>query len=176
MLKKHLYRYKGKEEISPAGSQKSIFQQGFKTIYANPVPVAAGAGMGVEIVKDVLNNIYKAIEDLINIHDKDITLQFGFAAVRFYQKNLQVAFAEYLKKETKSEKFESTMRRMTSPVATMWRTNTSKMFQSSALGTIIKKPNAAVTDALAQKTMALKMMSTDMSSSAAFAQQKFTRK
>lgn len=24
-LKKHLYRYKGKEEISPAGSQKSIF-------------------------------------------------------------------------------------------------------------------------------------------------------
>ena len=67
------------------------------------------------------------------------------------------------------------MRRMTSPVATMWRTNTSKMFQSSALGTMIKKPNAAVTDALAQKTMALKMMSTDMSSSAAFAQQKFRK-
>lgn len=50
----------------------------------------------------------------------------------------------------------------------MWRTNTDKMFQRSALGTMIKKPNAAVTDALAQKTQALKLMSMDMASSTAF--------
>ena len=81
VLKKHLYRYKGKEEISPAGSQKSIFQQGFKTIYANPVPVASACQMGVDVVRGVLDIIYKAIEDLINIHDKDIQLQFGFCVV-----------------------------------------------------------------------------------------------
>ena len=65
------------------------------------------------------------------------------------------------------------MKRMTSPVASMWRTNTNNMFQKSALGTLIKKPNPAVTEALAQKTQALKLMSMDMSSSAAFNQKKF---
>ncbi len=132
--------------------------------------------MGTEIVKQVLESIYKAIEDLIAVHDKDITLQFGFGAVQFYQKNLKVRFADYLSKEVSNEKFENTMKRMTSPVSTMWKTNTSKMFQTSSLGTMIKKPNAAVTDALAQKTAALKMMSMDMSSSAAFTAQKYQRK
>lgn len=145
VLKQYLSRYKGKEEISPAGSQKSIFQQGFKMIFANPVPIASACQMGVPVVRDTLNIIYKAIEDLINIHDKDITLQFGFAAIQFYQKNLRVAFAPYLSKEVSNATFETTMKRMKSPVADMWRTSTSKMFQTSALGTMIKKPNAAVT-------------------------------
>lgn len=57
----------------------------------------------------------------------------------------------------------------------MWRTNTTSMFQQSALGTMIKKPNAAVTNALAQKTQALKLMSMDMSSSTAFNDNKFRR-
>lgn len=39
---------------------------------------------------------------------------------------------------------------------------------------MIKKPNAAVTDALARKTEALKLMSKDMSSSTAFNQKKFS--
>ena len=51
VLKKYLNRYKGKEEISPAGSQKSIFQQGFKMIYANPVPIANACQMGVDVVR-----------------------------------------------------------------------------------------------------------------------------
>lgn len=67
------------------------------------------------------------------------------------------------------------MKRMTSPVSSMWRTNPNSMFQQSALGTMIKKPNAAVTNALAQKTQALKLMSMDMSSSTAFQQQKFRK-
>jgi len=58
----------------------------------------------------------------------------------------------------------------------MWRTSANKMFQQSAMGTMIKKPNAAVTEALAQKTQALKLMSMDMSSSATFNQKKFQRK
>ena len=126
--------------------------------------------MGVDVVKTTLNTIYKAIEDLINIHDKDIQLQFGFCVVQMKQKNLRVVFADYLAKEVSGAQFENTMRRMNSPVSSLWRTNTNKMFQASALGTMIRKPNAAVTDALAQKTQALKLMSMDMSSSAAFQQ------
>ena len=175
-IKKHLYRYKGKEEVSPAGSQKSIFQQGYRMIYANPVPIASACQMGVDVVRDTLNIIFKAIEDMINIYDKDITLQFGFCAIRMAQKNLQVKFADYLTKEVQGAEFEGTMKRMTSPVATMWRTNTSKMFQQSALGTMIKKPNHAVTEALAQKTQALRFMSMDMSSGSNFAANKFQRK
>ena len=68
------------------------------------------------------------------------------------------------------------MRRMNNSVSSMWRTSQSKMFQQSALGTLIKKPNGAVTGALAEKTQALKLMSMDMSSSAAFNQKKFQRK
>jgi len=40
-IQTHLNRYHGKEQITPAGSQKSIYQKGFRTIYANSVPVAA---------------------------------------------------------------------------------------------------------------------------------------
>lgn len=152
VLKNLLSRYKGKEEITFAGSQKSIFQQGFRMIYANPVPVANACQMEVAVVKDTLAIIFKAIEDLINIHDRDIQLQMGFCAIRFINKNLQVVFADYLSKEVSGPEFEGSMRRMNSPVSTMWKTNTSKMFQQSALGTMIKKPNAAVTEALAQKT------------------------
>lgn len=61
-------------------------------IYANPVPVANACQMGVDVVRSALDTIYKAIEDLISIHDKNITLQFGFAAVQFSNKNLRVAF------------------------------------------------------------------------------------
>lgn len=46
----HLVRYAGKEEISPAKSQHSIYQAGFRGIYANPVPIAAGACLGKEVV------------------------------------------------------------------------------------------------------------------------------
>lgn len=175
VLKKHLYRYKGKEEISPAGSQKSIYMQGFKTVYANPVPVASACQMGVDVVRSTLDIMYKAIEDLINIHDKDIQIQFGFCVVQMRGKNLKCVFADYLSKTVSGPQFEGTMKRMSSPVSSMWRTNTNSMFQKSALGTMIKKPNAAVTGALAQKTQALKLMSMDMSSSAAFNQQKFRR-
>ena len=149
VLKRLLNRYKGKEEVSPAASQRSIFQQGFKMIYANPVPVASGCQMGVDVVRGAIDIIFKAIEDLINIHDKDISLQFGFACVQMRQKNLKVAFADYLTKEVTDAGFENSMKRMNNSVSAMWRTSTSKMFQSSALGTLIKKPNGAVTEALA---------------------------
>lgn len=84
--------------------------------------------MGVDVVRSTLNIIYKAIEDLINIHDKDISLQFGFAVVQMRSKNLRVVFADFLTKQVSSQQFENTMKRMTSPVSSLWRTNTNKMF------------------------------------------------
>jgi hypothetical protein len=148
----HLIRYNNKEEVTPAGSQKSVYQKGFRSIYCNPVPIASACQMGVDVVRDCLDTIWKAIEDLINIHDKDIALQLGFAVVIMRNKNLRVQFADYLTKDVTATEFETKMKRMTSPVSSLWKTNTDKMFKTSALGTMIKKPNLAVTEALAQKT------------------------
>ena len=92
-------------------------------MYANPVPVASACQMGVDVVKSTLDIIYKAIEDLINIHDKDIQLQFGFACVQMRSKNLKVAFAEYLTREVGDSQFENSMKRMNNSVSAMWRTN-----------------------------------------------------
>lgn len=170
VIGKHLIRYKNKEEITPSGSQNSVYQRGFRCIYANPVPIASACQMGVDVVRDTLDTIWKAMEDLINIHDKDITLQFGFCVVQMRDRNLKVIFADYLTKDVTASEFEGKMKRMTSPVSTLWKTNNDQMFKSSALGTMIKKPNKGVTEALAQKTQALKLMSMDMSSSAGFNQ------
>jgi hypothetical protein len=50
VLQYHLIRYPGKEEISAAKSQRSVYQKGFRTIYTNPVPIAAAACMGKDVV------------------------------------------------------------------------------------------------------------------------------
>lgn len=164
-LQYHLIRYNGKEEISPAKSQNSIFQQGFRMIYANPVPIAAATQMGKDVVADTLNTIFLAIKDLIK-KDYNISLQFGFANVQFANRNLKTYFASHMSRELSEKEFENRMKRMNSPVSTMWKTNTTLEFNKSQLGTLIKKPNLKVTEALMQKTQALKLMSLDMSSSA----------
>lgn len=160
-----MIRYKAKEEITPAKSQRSIYQQGFRMVYANPVPIAAACQMGKDVVQDTLNAIFLAICDLIKF-DHNISLQFGFANVQFNNRGLKTFFAAHMTRELTDKDFETRMRRMNSPVADLWRTNTQLEFNKSSLGTLIKKPNHAVTEALMQKTQALKLMSLDMSSSA----------
>ncbi len=73
----HLVRYPGKEEVSAAISQHSVYQKGFRTIYANPVPVAAGAAMGKDVTQDALNTLFRAIVDLIK-YDKNVDIAMGF--------------------------------------------------------------------------------------------------
>lgn len=158
-------RYHGKEQVSNPKSQRSIYQRGFRMIYANPVPVAAACHMGKEVVEDALRTIFLAIQDLIKF-DHNISLQFGFAQVSFIDKNMRVTFAPYLTSEVKDKDFETTMRRSNSPVGQTWRTNTMSQFWSSNMGTMIKKPNQEVNEALNQKTEALRWMSMDMSSAA----------
>lgn len=96
-LQTHLNRYHGKEQICPAKSQNSIYQKGFRMVFLNPVPVAAAAQMGPDVVKDCMAAIFGAVEDLIR-QDRDISLQMGFANLRFTNKSLKVYFADYMTK------------------------------------------------------------------------------
>lgn len=169
-LQYHLVRYPGKEEISPSKSQHSIFQKGFRTIYANPVPVAAAAMVGKDVVVDALNTLFLAIQDLIK-YDKNIDLAFGFANVRFTGRNLKTTFAPELNTSVGSAGFEDKMVRQKSPVSTLWTTSYNKTWASSNLGTLVKKPNNVVTETLDEKTRALKIMSLDLSSSGRFFKQ-----
>lgn len=121
--------------------------------------------MGKDVVDDALESIFKSIEDLIRL-DKNINLQMGFCAMKFTNRALNVHFAPHLSKELADKDFETRMRRTTSPVANFWTTNTRAMFEQSNMGKLVAKPNRHVTEAMAQKTMALKLMSMDMSSAA----------
>jgi len=99
-------------------------------------------------------------------YEYNLLLQFGFCNVSLINRNLKVTFADFLSREVKDKEFETTMRRSNSPVSTLWKTDTQSNFFNSSLGTMIKKPNNEVTEALMQKTQALRFMSMDMSSAA----------
>jgi len=117
----HLVRYPGKEEISPAISQHSIYQKGFRTIYANPVPVANGAAMGKDVTQDALNTMFRAIVDLIK-YDKNVDLAMGFCNIRMLGKTLTSVFRDDLSMEIGAATFEHKMIRQKSPVSTIWNT------------------------------------------------------
>lgn len=139
-LQYHLVRYPGKEEISPSISQHSIYQKGFRTIYANPVPVAAAAMLGKDVVVDTLRTIFLAIHDLIK-YDKNIDLAFGFCNVRCNHRNLSTVFANNLSSSIGNAKFENMMTRQTSPVSDLWRTTYRQKWADSTLSTLVMKPN-----------------------------------
>lgn len=56
------------------------------------------------------------------------------------------------------------MKKSLTQTATHWKTSTNKMFASSSLGKLVKKPQNQVVKALGEKTLALKLMSLDLAS------------
>ena len=113
-------------------------------MYANPVPVAAGAMLGKDVTTDALRTIFLAIQDLIN-QDKNINLAFGFANVRFTNKKVKATFLDELNRTVGNAQFEDKMLRQKSPVSTLWRSSYGDAWARSTLGSMIKKPNDNVT-------------------------------
>ena len=82
--------------FSKTKSQHSIYQKGYKTIFANPVPIASGAALGTDVVRDALSTLWLALKDLVK-QDKEfllcertstlLCLAFGFCNVRFTARN-----------------------------------------------------------------------------------------
>lgn len=163
-LRPHLVHYAGKEEIVPAKSQKSIYQQGFRTIFCNAVPIAAAALLGKEVVSDALNTLFLAFADLIK-YNRDLNLNFGFARVSIVDRGLKVVFAKDFKVSCVDKQIEEKMKRSTSAVSNAWKSSYTKTFAQSTLGTLLSKPNGEVVKTMNEKTQALKLMSLDLSSS-----------
>ena len=77
-------------------------------MFANPVPIANGACLGVDVVKDALRTLWLAIKDLVQ-KGRNIDLAFGFANVRCINKNLSYVFLDELTKFVSAAEFESKM-------------------------------------------------------------------
>lgn len=92
-------------------------------------------------------------------------LQFGFANIQIVGRSLKAVFAQSFAESVKDKQFETTMKRSTTPVSTIWKTSYTKTFANSTLGTLLQKPNHEVVQTLNEKTQALKMMSLDLASS-----------
>lgn len=73
----NLLKSKGKEEISKPKSQCSIYQNGFRMIYWNPIPIDASFYFNKNVVSDGLNSIIIAVYDLITL-GKNVILKTGF--------------------------------------------------------------------------------------------------
>lgn len=66
-LRYYLSRYHGKEEISTAKSQHSIYQQGFGMIFCNPGPIAASCYLAKEVVAAAIQAFVSAVWDLTQL-------------------------------------------------------------------------------------------------------------
>lgn len=63
-IKPFLTRYPGKDELEKPKSQASVYQQGFQTVYCNPVPIAAACFLGKDVVDSALTAIFNAVGEL----------------------------------------------------------------------------------------------------------------
>lgn len=120
-----------------------------------------------DVVKDGLEAFWAAVIDLTR-QDVDINLNFGFARIVIEDRNLKVRFRSGFSTNVKGKDFETKMKRSVSPCSTFWKTSYNKSWRQSNLGKLLKQPDPSMTGALEKKTLALKMMSMDMSSSGAF--------
>lgn len=77
-LRYYLSRYHGKEEISAAKSQHSIYQQGFGMIFCNPGPIAASCYLAKEVVSAAIQAFIAAIWDLTQLGNDPKTLNKMF--------------------------------------------------------------------------------------------------
>ena len=137
-------------------------------IYCNAVPIAAATFLGQDVVTDALNTIFLAISDLVRFN-KDVILQFGFCNISIVGKALTTQFNSTYVDAIQNKHFEANMKRGTTPVSSIWKTSYRKTFAGSTLGSLLSKPNPEVVQTLNEKTMALKLMSLDMSSSSKLA-------
>ena len=107
--------------------------------------------LGTDVVNDALKTLFLAIQDLIK-YDKNIDLAFGFCNVRFFNRGLKTQFLSDLSKSVGSSHFENQMVRQSSPVSTRWTTRYNDSWAKSTLGSLVKKPNTVLTQALNEKT------------------------
>lgn len=89
-LKKHLLPMKDDLTHTNAGS---IYQQGIRVSYLNPVPIAAGCYFSSNFVKNTLDVLFKGVLDLI-MRGYNLDLDFeGAVNIRIFDKRVRTRFS-----------------------------------------------------------------------------------
>jgi hypothetical protein len=163
-LKYFLSRYHGKEEISAPKSQHSIFQQGFGMIFCNPGPIAAACYLAKEVVAEAIQAFVSAVSDLTQL-GYDMSIDFGFCTLKIINKSLTFTFRQDFAQQLNNSNFEHKIKKSEAPTATFWKTSFQDKWAKSTLSGLFKKPDDDKVQKLAEKTLALKIMSLDLNSS-----------
>ena len=108
-------------------------------IFCNPYPIASACMVPTPVVKDGLEAIWSAVIDLID-YGHDVDLNFGFARVCIYDKNLRVSFKKGLSQNIERHDFEDKMKMAQTSCSSFWKTSYKKEWGKSTLGQLIKKP------------------------------------
>ena len=162
-LQYFLRRYHGKEQISKPSSQRSIYQKGFQMIFCNPVPIAQACYLDKKVVTDAHNALWSAVRDLAKL-GHTITLPFNFAAIVIRELALQITYNPTFLRSVNQVNYETRMRKSDDPCATFWRTSSQEKWRSSVLSTLYNKPDSGEVQSMNDRTLALKIMSLDLSS------------
>mmetsp|Transcript_33508 Transcript_33508/g.39014 ORF Transcript_33508/g.39014 Transcript_33508/m.39014 type:complete len:300 (+) Transcript_33508:36-935(+) len=156
-----LSRFPGKQEIEVPKSQHSVFQQGFGMIFCNSVPIANACYLAKEVVSSAIDAFVTAVNDLTRL-GYDLRINFGFCCLSINDRNLTVKYNETFSSSLNKSNFETKLRKSDQKTGDHWRTSFQEKWMNSTLGTLLKKPPQEKIETLAEKTLALKIMSLDM--------------
>ena len=94
-IRKHLHISSIKDQLSHH-VQGSIYQQGVRVSYLNPLPIAKGAYYDPEFVREGLETIFRAISDLV-FRGFNLNIEFeDLCVVKILNKRIKVHFSPQL--------------------------------------------------------------------------------
>mmetsp|Transcript_9186 Transcript_9186/g.20012 ORF Transcript_9186/g.20012 Transcript_9186/m.20012 type:complete len:274 (-) Transcript_9186:176-997(-) len=154
-LKRHLYRYPGKEEVRTGRNEVSVYQHG-RLEFLNVVPIAAGCYYTTPIVTSAITQLFRAIGDLAQ-RNYNLDLNFGFCRVRVHERDLQVGYARRL---TETSNAAVQMQSTPSPISKTWQ----EARLSKSMMNFVERPNSAEVRRKRNRTKHLGVVSCDMCS------------
>ncbi|KAL4498427.1 hypothetical protein ABPG72_013233 [Tetrahymena utriculariae] len=157
-----LARYAGKEEISAPKSQHSIYQKGFSMMFCNAGPIAASCYLGKDVVSSAHNAFIQAVSDLTTL-GHGLNIDFGFVKVYVQDRDLRYSYNQNFANTLNNKNFEYRLRKSDTPTSEHWNTTYESKWAKSSLNTLLKRPNSNQVRNYYEKTLALKIMSLDLS-------------
>lgn len=162
-LKYYLSRFPNKEELTVPKSQNTVYQQGFGMIFCNPGPIAAACYLGKEVVSSAIQAFIEAASNLTQL-GYTLEIDFGFCKVKVTNRNLSYNFKQDFGHTLNQTSFESKIKKAEVATSTFWQNTMQQKWSASNLSTLLKQPDPEKVQTLAEKTLALKIMSLDLNS------------
>jgi len=132
-------------------------------IFCNPNPIAAASYLSRETVASAIQAFAQAVNDLTQL-GHDLSIDFGFVTVKVAERGLTYKFSSNFHYQVNDLKFEDKIKKATTPTDSFWKTTKDDRWSKSTLSGLFKKPDGDKVQTLAEKTLALKILSLDLNS------------